>query len=131
MIDALISGKLIRDPQVRTSANGNQYVQFLMSVSSHGEADTQVMSGIGFDEAVVDKINLLKKGDSLCVVGSLKQTEWQDKNTNELKHGLSITANQSLSLYDIKKRKPKSAADNHAAKTSGNEPPPFDDPLDF
>ena len=102
-----------------------------MSVSSHGEADTQVMSGIGFDEAVVDKINLLKKGDSLCVVGSLKQTEWQDKNTNELKHGLSITANQSLSLYDIKKRKPKPAADNHAAKTSGHEPPPFDDPLDF
>ena len=86
MIDALISGKLIRDPQVRTSANGNQYVQFLMSVSSHGEADTQVMSGIGFDEAVVDKINLLKKGDSLCVVGSLKQTEWQDKNTNEITH---------------------------------------------
>ncbi|MEI6335211.1 MAG: single-stranded DNA-binding protein [Methylococcaceae bacterium] len=131
MIDALISGKLIRDPQVKTSSNGNPYVQFLMSVSSHGEADTQVMSGIGFDEAVVDKINLLKKGDSLCVVGSLKQTEWQDKNTNELKHGLSITANQSLSLYDIKKRKPKPAADNHAAKTSGHEPPPFDDPLDF
>ena len=130
MIDALISGKLIRDPQVKTSSNGNPYVQFLMSVSSHGEADTQVMSGIGFDEAVVDKINLLKKGDSLSVVGSLKQTEWQDKNTNELKHGLSITANQSLSLYDIKKRKPK-PADNHAAKTFGDEPPPFDDPLDF
>ena len=53
MIDALISGKLIRDPQVKTSSNGNPYVQFLMSVSKHGEADTQFMSGIGFDEAEI------------------------------------------------------------------------------
>jgi len=132
MIDALVSGKLIRDPQLKTSSNGNQYVQFLMSVSNHGEADTQVISGIGFDESVVDKINLLKKGDSLAVVGSLKQTEWQDRVTNETKHGLSITANQSLSLYDIKKRKPKPAADSPEPKSAnGNEPPIYDDELTF
>ena len=111
MIDALVSGKLIRDPQLKTSSNGNKYVQFLMSVSNHGEAETQVISGIGFDEPIVERISKLKKGDSLAVVGSLKQTEWQDKATNETKHGLSITANQSLSLYDIKKRKPKLAAE--------------------
>jgi len=128
MIDALVSGKLIRDPQLKTSSNGNQCVQFLMSVST-GEADTQIISGIGFDESVVDKVNLLKKGDSLAVVGSLKQTEWTDRVSNELKHGLSITVNQSLSIYDIKKRrKPKPAADNPA---NGNNPKPFDDELDF
>ena len=132
MIDALVSGKLIRDPQIKTSANGNQYVQFLMSVSNHGEADTQVISGIGFDESVVNKINLLKKGDSLAVVGSLKQTEWQDKATNETKHGLSITANQSLSVYDIKKRKPKPATDSPAGSpANGNSPKPYDDELTF
>jgi single-stranded DNA-binding protein len=130
MIDALISGKLIRDPQIKTSSTGNQYVQFLMSVST-GEADTQVISGIGFDESVVNKINLLKKGDSLAVVGSLKQTEWQDRVTNELKHGLSITANQSLSLYDIKKRKPKPAADNPAGSANGDGAHPYDDSIDF
>jgi len=132
MIDALVSGKLVRDPQIKTSSNGNKYVQFLMSVSNHGEADTQVISGIGFDESVVNKINLLKKGDSLAVVGSLKQTEWQDKATNETKHGLSITANQSLSIYDIKKRKPKPDADSPEHKPiNGNEPPPYDDQLEF
>ena len=132
MIDALISGKLIRDPQVRTSANGNQYVQFLMSVSSHGEADTQVMSGIGFDEAVVDKINLLKKGDSLCVVGSLKQTEWQDKNTNELKHGLNITVSNALTVYEVKKRRGKPKPDQ-AGNPAGGYPsqPQLDDELNF
>ena len=132
MIDALLSGKLIRDPQIKTSSNGNQYVQFLMSVSNHCEADTQVISGIGFDESVVNKINLLKKGDSLAVVGSLKQTEWQDKATNETKHGLSITANQSLSVYDIKKRKPKPAADSPAGNPASGDPShPFNDEIDF
>ena len=131
MIDALVSGKLIRDPQLKTSSNGNQYVQFLMSVSNHGEADTQIVSGIGFDQSVVDKVSLLKKGDSLSVVGSLKQTEWTDRVSNEVKHGLSIVANQSLSIYDIsKKRKPKPDS-TEPQSVNGNEPPPYDDDIDF
>jgi hypothetical protein len=34
---------------------------------------------------------LLKKGDELAVIGSLKPTQWEDRNTGETKHGLSIT----------------------------------------
>ena len=132
MLDALVSGKLIRDPQIKTSSNGNQYVQFLMSVSNHGEADTQIVSGIGFDQSLVERINLLKKGDSLAVVGSLKQTEWQDKATNETKHGLSITANQSLSVYDIKKRKPTPKPDSPSGNSaSGDNSKPYNDEIDF
>ena len=132
MIDSLISGRLIRDPQIKTSANGNQYVQFLMSVSNHGEAETQIVSGIGFDESVVERISKLKKGDSLAVAGALKQTEWTDRVTNELKHGLSVAANQSLSIYDIKKRKPKPAADSPAGNPASGDPShPFNDEIDF
>jgi single-stranded DNA-binding protein len=102
-----------------------------MSVST-GEADTQIISGIGFDQSVVDKVSLLKKGDSLAVVGSLKQTEWQDKATNETKHGLSITANQSLSIFDIKKRRKPAPEPDQAGKPShGDQDMPFDDPLSF
>lgn len=128
MLDALVSGKLIREPQIKNSSNGNPYIQFLMSVSNHGEAETQIISGIGFDESVVERISKLRKGDSLAVVGTLKQTEWIDKATNGLKYGLSITANQSLSLYDIKKRKPKPVAPVNPA-TGNNHP--FNDELEF
>ena len=131
MIDSLVNGRLIRDPQLKTSANGNRYLQFLMSVST-GEAETQIVSGIGFDESVVERISKLKKGDSLAVAGALKQTEWTDRVSNEVKHGLSITANQSLSIYDIKKRRaatPK--ADTAGNPASGNNPKLFDDELDF
>jgi len=126
MLDCLVSGKLIRDPQIKTSSNGNQYVQFLMSVST-GEADSQIVSGIGFDESVVNKINLLKKGDSLCVAGSLKPSSWADKATGETKHGLSVTVNNSLSVYDIqKRRKPKPEEDKPATGK-----PSYNDEIDF
>jgi len=131
MIDALVSGKLIRDPQIKISSNGNQYIQFMLSVSAHGEADTQVISGIGFDESVINKINLLKKGDSLAIAGALKQTEWTDKTTNELKHGLSIVANNSLSVYDIQKRKPKPEPDQAGKPSHGDQDMPFDDAISF
>ena len=62
-----------------------------------------VVSGVAFGE-VAERIAKLQKGDSLAVIGSLKPTEWQDKNTGETKRGLNITASNALSVYDIKKR---------------------------
>ena len=125
MIDALISGKLIQTPQLKTGKTGNPFAQFLLSVSV-GEEKPVVVSGIAFSETA-EKIARLIKGDSLAVVGSLKPSEWNDKATGALKHGLSITANNSLSPYDIKKRKPAT----EAAGKSGDNSRPFNDPIDF
>jgi single-strand DNA-binding protein len=125
MIDALISGKLIRDTALKTSATGTTYCQFLLSVST-GEPEPVVVSGVAFGE-VAERIALLKKGDPLAVIGSLKPTEWNDKNTGELKRGLSVTVNNSLSPYDIKKRKPAtpepSAHQHHDAPPYSGEAP--------
>ena len=74
-----------------------------------------------------EKIAKLQKGDALSIVGSLKPSEWTDKATGLLKHGLSITANASLSAYDIKKRRPVT---DSTAKPENNARP-FDDPLTF
>ncbi len=125
MIDALISGKLIQTPQLKTGKTGNPFAQFLLSVSV-GEEKPVIVSGIAFSDTA-EKIARLIKGDSLAVVGSLKPSEWNDKATGVLKHGLSITANNSLSPYDIKKRKPA----NEAAGKSGDNSRPFNDPIDF
>jgi single-stranded DNA-binding protein len=103
MIDALINGKLIRDCELKTSANGNAYCNFLLSVHT-GEPAPMVITGIAFSD-VAEKIARLKKGDALTVVGSLKPSEWTDKTTGETKHGLSVTVSNGLTAYDIKKRK--------------------------
>jgi single-strand DNA-binding protein len=104
MIDALIAGKLIKTPELRTGKTGNNYAQFLLAVAT-GDEHPAIVSGIAFSDTA-ERIARLQKGDPLAVIGSLKPTEWIDKATGETKHGLNITANNSLSPYDIKKRKP-------------------------
>jgi single-strand DNA-binding protein len=125
MIDALISGKLIKSPELRTGQSGKYYTQFLLSVPT-GEDQPIIISGMAFQD-VAEKISKLGKGDALSVAGSLKPSEWTDKATGALKHGLSITASSSLSAYDIKKRKP--VTDSPAKSESHARS--FDDPLTF
>ena len=141
MIDALISGKLIKTPELKKGQTGKNYTHFLMSVSVGDEKPT-VVSGMAFD-SIAERIAKLQKGDPLAVVGSLKPSEWTDKATGALKTGLSVTANNSLSPYDIKKRKPKEEVTlSELFKGSqgsqvltdlfqGNQAKPFDDELLF
>ena len=103
MIDALINGKLIKDTALKTSANGNNYCNFMLSVSV-GEPNPIVITGIAFNETA-EKIALLKKGDSLTVTGSLKPSQWQDKTNGETKHGLNVTVSACLTVYEVKKRR--------------------------
>ena len=135
MLEALITGKLIKAPELKTGQSGKYYCQFLLSVSV-GEEKPTVISGMAFQETA-EKIAKLGKGDALSVVGSLKSSQWADKATGVTKHGLSITANASLSAYDIKKRRPKvdnstnQDCVNNGANGSGYDSMPFNDPLTF
>ena len=103
MIESLISGKLIKDTELKTSQNNKQYCQFLLGVHI-GEPENIVISGIAFG-GHAERISKLGKGDAVSVVGALKPTEWQDKATNEVRRGLSVTVANVLSVYDIKKRR--------------------------
>lgn len=102
MIDALITGKLLRDPNLKTGASGKPYCNILISVPVDGEY--ALVSGVAFGD-VAERIAKLRKGDALSVAGSLKPSEWADKATGEIKHGLSITVSAALSAYDIKIRR--------------------------
>jgi len=97
MIDAIVSGKLIKDPALKTGPSGKSYANFLLSVPT-GDEQPIIVSGIAFSD-VAERIARLGKGDPLAVVGSLKPSEWKDKATGETKHGLSVTVNNSLSPY--------------------------------
>lgn len=125
MMDALISGKLIKTPELKTGKTGNYYTPFLLSVDV-GEEKPVIVSGMAFADTA-ERIAKLQKGDPLAVVGSLKPSEWIDKATGETKHGINITANNSLSPYDIKKR--RSAPEQPV--NSGSNTGQFNDPVNF
>jgi len=77
MLDALISGKLIKDCQLKTSQNNKLYCQFLLSLGV-GEPENIVVSAIAFG-GHAERVAQLKKGDAVSVIGALKPTEWEDK----------------------------------------------------
>ena len=66
MIDALISGKLIKTPELKTGKTGSYYTQFLLSVDV-GEEKPVVVSGMAFAE-IAERVARLQKGDPLAVV---------------------------------------------------------------
>ncbi|MBK8815869.1 MAG: single-stranded DNA-binding protein [Methylococcaceae bacterium] len=113
MIDALISGKLIKAPQpLKLSRNGIPYCNFMLRVNQQDSDETLLCSGIAFGEHA-EKIARLGKDDPLSVVGSLKLSYWID-NEGYQKSGLNITVSNCLTAYEVKKRrgtdKPKPSA---------------------
>jgi single-stranded DNA-binding protein len=139
MLDALISGKLIKQPELKVSQNNKPYCQFLMAVHV-GDPDNVVVRGIAFGSHA-ERVAKLGKGDAVSIIGALKPTEWADKATGETKHGLSVTVSNVLSVYDIKKKRKPDTPDNSTYQgTYTPSPPynankphhrPFDDPIGF
>lgn len=137
MIDALISGKLIRDPTLKTGQSGKPFCTFLLSVPTSSDEPT-IVSGIAFAD-VAEKIAWLRKGDAVSVTGSLSPSEWIDKNSGETRHGLSVTVSAALSAYDIKKRrghtdsKPAESApqSRQSAANGYTDYPEFNDDIGF
>jgi single-stranded DNA-binding protein len=133
MIDSLITGKLIRDPSLKTGPSGKPYCNFLLSVPT-GDGEPVIVSGIAFAD-VGERIGKLKKGDALSVAGSLKPSEWTDKTTGEMKHGLNVTVSSALSAYDVKKR--RGSTDGVESSRPPQAPPDYSgysgysDPISF
>ena len=131
MIDALISGNLIRDPALKIGQSGEPFCNFLLSVHT-GDESPVVVSGIAFAD-VAEKIAKLKKGDAIAVVGPMKPTTWTDKTSGEERHGLNITAQAALSSYDVKKRRgsTEEAMPGKPVTAPIMEDDGFGDPVDF
>ena len=130
MIDALISGKLVRDPALKVGQSGKPFCNFLLSVHT-GDESPVVVSGIAFSD-VAEKVANLKKGDAVAVVGPMKPTAWTDKASGEERHGLNITAQAALSPYDVKKRRGNTAGTpSKPVIALVGEDDGFSDPVDF
>lgn len=153
MLEVLISGRLIRDPQTRQGKSGQNFTTALVRVpAGHGE-DHVVASVIAF-QGEGEKLARLRAGDSVSVAGSAKLTVWQKEG--EARPGLDVTASGILSPYETRKRQgaPERKAANGSAptgRTKGNHGPgsdtgradawgvyarpedaaPFNDPLNF
>jgi single-stranded DNA-binding protein len=122
MIDALISGRLVRDPMTRTGQSGKPFTTALLRCDT-GEEEQTLVSVIAFQEAG-EKLGRLKAGDAVAVAGSAKLSSWE--KDGETRHGLSVTASSVLSAYDVKRR--RGGEEKPVAKSAPSETP-LNDPI--
>lgn len=123
MLDVLVSGRLVRDPQTRVGQSGKPFTTCLLRVDT-GEEEQMLVSVIAFQEAA-EKLARLKAGDAVAVAGSAKLSSWE--KDGETRHGLSVTASAVLSAYDVKRRRSSEATKDKPATVA----PDLDDPIPF
>jgi single-stranded DNA-binding protein len=107
MLSVLCGGTLIGDPKSRTSATGKPYCTASLRVPAE-DADPMLVSIIAFNADAVAALLVLTKGDFCAVAGRAKLTSWE--KDGEQRHGLSVTADQVLTIYQIEKRRKRAAA---------------------
>ncbi|GCL64953.1 single-stranded DNA-binding protein [Pseudaquabacterium pictum] len=124
-VTALVTGKLIADPDRRSGTGRKPYVLAKM-IAHDGEADSLV-SLIAFG-STAEQIGSLSKGDALAVNGRAKVKTWQDRD-GATKAGLSITADAVMTAYQLtrKRQAVASASAPRTAQTDTGSPPWGDD----
>lgn len=137
MLSVLISGTLIRDPQTRTSQNGNAYTTALIRVPTNEEP--ALVSVIAFGE-LAESLAGLRKGDSVSVTGSGHISLYEDRNSGEPKASLALTAAGILTAYEVSKRRkaqqpgkpqPQEEPGESRQEAPKEESEPLDDELPF
>lgn len=123
MIDALIQGKLLKDPEARQTKAGKPYATARMRVPTTNPAETIFVSVVAFDPEAVAALLALGAGDSVSVAGSLKVGVWTDSQGNA-KPQADIVADRVLSVYTIRKQRAAAGGGAHPlqCKSSTDKP---------
>lgn len=101
MLNVLLTGALVRDPQERQSSAAKTYATAAMRVPVEGD-EAMVVSLIAFSEAATSALLALAKGDALAVSGRAKLTTW-DRNS-EQRYGMSVVAERVMTVYESRRK---------------------------
>lgn len=112
-------GNLGRDPEERTSQNGEIYATFSLAVSNGQNRPTQWISVSCYRDIAQRALKYLKKGDKVCVRGRSSAGAWIGRD-GEARGELRVNAD--MIEYCSWRRE-----ENAAAPETGAEPVPVED----
>lgn len=100
MSNITITGNVVADPEMRTTANGKSVASFTVVTSksvkqadgSWENSDTTFWDVKCWGKTAENVVNSVTKGASVIVVGSAIQENWEDKNTGQKRSKIAITA---------------------------------------
>ncbi|MBK1682354.1 single-stranded DNA-binding protein [Rhodoferax fermentans] len=97
MIDGLIAGKLLGDPEQRLGKGESRYVVAKVRAQA-GDGEHLIVNVIAFEAMCCRDLLLLRDGDSVALSGSLTPKAWTDKQGN-VKPALDLVAQRVLNAY--------------------------------
>jgi single-stranded DNA-binding protein len=101
-LDILAQGKLVKQPEQRTAANGRPYALAQIAIATD---DGDVLAScIAFRAEAVDVLLGLGKGDACSVAGRGKVGTWTNRD-GETRASLSITVDAVLSAYHVRRKR--------------------------
>jgi single-stranded DNA-binding protein len=130
MIDALIRGRLVADPERKLTKAGRGYATARLSVSDR-EGGEHLVLLTAFDDGAVRALLALAKGDALAVAGELSAGVWTPEG-KEPRPSLRVLAHRVLTPYAVQRRReaasgarregPPEIGDPRAERLRGGEP---------
>lgn len=73
-----LAGRLVRDPEMRRTSNGNAITNFTLAISESKE-NTDFIDCRAFKQNAENLYNYKKKGDLIGVSGKIKKDMWRDQ----------------------------------------------------
>lgn len=101
-LSVLITGRLTSDPEARTAANGKAYTRARVAVPLE---DGDCLASVIAFGSVAEQLAALAKGDTVSIAGRAKPSAWRAKESDQLRAGLDVTADQLLTTYHLRQRR--------------------------
>ena len=120
MIDALITGKLFKQPERKTSKNGKAFVIAMLRVMQQ-DGGMVFAKLVAFDAVVCGKMMALHEGESVSVAGSLALSAYADKEGNS-RPGMDMVVHDLLTVYHVRRK--RDAMQQPAARPAPARPVP-------
>src|SRR6516165_3764917 len=121
----LVSGKLFRDPQSKTSGSGKVYCTATIK-AGHGD-DAQWWRLVTFSDSAIEELLALRDGDGIAASGSLKAELFEGRES--MRVSLSLLAERVISAKRQKRERDKErqAEQRQGPIDSVGAQRPFDD----
>lgn len=94
----VLVGRLVKDPQVRYSATGTPILRATVAVNESIKKNNEwqdyanFFDFTAFGNTASNCEKYLRKGSQIAVNGTLRQTRWADKTTNQARSKIEIIA---------------------------------------
>ena len=136
----ILGGRLTQDPELKTTSNGAQYVNFSIAVNrpySKGEEQQQTadfINIVAWRQRAEFISRYFRKGSSICIVGSIQSRSWTDQQGNK-RYATDVVADE-VSFVDSKNESFQSGASSYVPDTyaapafSTDSAPKFEDVSD-